>query len=181
MTQHYHLWAFGKDRPGIVASLTKILFKLRCNLEDSSMMRLGSEFGIFLIFTTTSKQSDASIEKKLAPVQKKLKLDFGVKSISAKEAKFLPLQANPVQISVHGFDRPGIVHHVTQTLAKYRCNITDLSTHRTTAKPKPGYIMIIEGEIPRQASLTSLRTALKRLSKTLKATINLLPLFTKTI
>ncbi len=47
--KHYaFLWAIGPDRFGIVSALTRLLYKHHCNLEDSSMMRLGSEFGVFV-------------------------------------------------------------------------------------------------------------------------------------
>jgi predicted amino acid-binding ACT domain protein len=52
MKNHYLLWATGQDHPGFVAEVTKLLFELHCNLEDSSMMRLGAEFAMFVIFTS---------------------------------------------------------------------------------------------------------------------------------
>ncbi|MDH3961719.1 MAG: amino acid-binding protein, partial [Desulfuromonadales bacterium] len=32
--------AFGKDRPGIVADVTSVLYETGCNLEDSTMSML---------------------------------------------------------------------------------------------------------------------------------------------
>ncbi|MEJ7554142.1 MAG: ACT domain-containing protein, partial [Aquificaceae bacterium] len=40
---------FGKDKPGIVASISKALYQMGLNLEDSSMTRLNGEFTIMLI------------------------------------------------------------------------------------------------------------------------------------
>ena len=39
----------GKDRPGIVASVAKVLFETGCNIEDSSMMMLASEVSMILM------------------------------------------------------------------------------------------------------------------------------------
>jgi len=48
----YILTAFGKDKPGIVASITEILYKMGANIEDSSMSRLSGQFVIMLLFTS---------------------------------------------------------------------------------------------------------------------------------
>ena len=40
MTHRWIVTALGKDRPGIVAGVTKVLYQLGCNLEDSAMTRL---------------------------------------------------------------------------------------------------------------------------------------------
>ena len=53
MKQRYIMTAFGKDRPGIVADVTKILFDNGCNLEENSMSMLADEFTLNLLFSTT--------------------------------------------------------------------------------------------------------------------------------
>jgi predicted amino acid-binding ACT domain protein len=40
--------AFCKDRPGIVADITEIIFQAGCNLEDSTMTSMLDEFAIIL-------------------------------------------------------------------------------------------------------------------------------------
>ena len=156
MNYHYVLWAFGKDRPGIVASVTEILFKNNCNLEDSSMMRLGSEFAILLIFTSKYKISQERRGKLFSPIEKRLALTLGIKPISSFLAKFQPFKGKPYIVSVYGYDRPGIVFQVTSLLSKLRFNITDLATHRTTWGDKPGYILFIEGELPGKIKIKEL-------------------------
>ena len=47
-------------------------------------------------------------------------------------------------LTVYGADHPGIVHSVSQALAKMGVNITDLETRLTGAAKKPVYAMIIE-------------------------------------
>jgi glycine cleavage system transcriptional repressor len=48
--KHYLLLAAGPDRLGIVASVTRVLYRHGCNLADSSMTRLGNEFAMLVIF-----------------------------------------------------------------------------------------------------------------------------------
>src|SRR5215813_1215224 len=51
MKQWFALSAIGRDRPGIVADLAELIFESDCNLEDSSMTILGSEFAVLLLLT----------------------------------------------------------------------------------------------------------------------------------
>ena len=51
MEQKFILSAFCKDRPGIVADVTEMLYENGCNLEDSTMTNMLDEFAIILLFT----------------------------------------------------------------------------------------------------------------------------------
>jgi len=60
MPKHVSISAMGKDRPGIVANFSKVLFQVGCNLEETSMLLLRGEFAMILIVAlpeTTSMQS----------------------------------------------------------------------------------------------------------------------------
>jgi glycine cleavage system regulatory protein len=166
------LWGIGPDHSGIVAAIAEILLGHRCNLEDSSMLRIGSEFGIFLIFSG-NRTPDAKI---LASVEKKYKLSMGIKPIDRREALFKPVRHGAWIVKVYGPDRPGIVYHVTSALAQCRFNITDLMTHRTTGGGQAGYILMIEGEMAANSLLPALRRKLMSLQKKLKSTISLDPI-----
>jgi glycine cleavage system transcriptional repressor len=175
MAQHYLLWASGADRPGIVASLTDVLYALGANLEDSSMMRLGSEFAIFLIFSGKRPVPAARLDASLKRLRLRSKLSIGVKPLSAREAVFRPARGRTYIVSVHGHDRPGIVRGVTKALARRKFNITDLSTHRTTRGVSAGYILFIEGELSSPGALAPLKRDLARLASSLKTRIGIRP------
>jgi glycine cleavage system transcriptional repressor len=175
MAQHYLLWSSGEDRPGIVAALTKVLLSLGANLEDSSMMRLGSEFAIFLIFSSKSRILPGRLDSMLGSLRNKRGLAIGVKEISSRQASFRPAARRSFIVSVHGQDRPGIVHRVTDALSRRKFNITDLSTHRTTGGRSPGYILFIEGDLPSSVALPVLRRDLQRLQARLKTKIDIRP------
>ena len=51
MGHRFIMTAFGKDRPGIVADVTEMLYENGCNLEDTSMTLLAGEFTLILLFT----------------------------------------------------------------------------------------------------------------------------------
>ena len=46
---HFAVTIISKDRPGIVADVTEVLYRLGCNIEDSSCTMLGGDFAIILI------------------------------------------------------------------------------------------------------------------------------------
>ena len=46
---HFAVTIISKDRPGIVADTTEVLYRLGCNIEDSSCTMLGGDFAIILI------------------------------------------------------------------------------------------------------------------------------------
>ncbi|MBK8870821.1 MAG: hypothetical protein IPN19_07170 [Elusimicrobia bacterium] len=145
--KRYLLTAAGRDRPGLVAAVSKILFDEGCNLEDSAMTRLQGEFAILLILSGPPRTG--ALEKKLRGLGKKLGLTVNLKALSSRELKASEKTGERVLISVYGADRPGIVHRVTQHLAKLKVNLSDLSTHRTESKGIPsGYILYLEGETP---------------------------------
>src|SRR5438034_10836003 len=51
MKRWFALSAIGLDRPGIVADLAELIYDCDCNLEDSSMTVLGSEFAVLLLLS----------------------------------------------------------------------------------------------------------------------------------
>src|SRR5256712_13402634 len=51
MVRWFALSAIGLDRPGIVADLAELIYECDCNLEDSSMTILGSEFAVLLLLS----------------------------------------------------------------------------------------------------------------------------------
>ncbi len=167
MPNYYLLWASGEDRPGIVAMVTEILFKNKCNLEDSSMMRLGSEFGILLIFTSRGEPNKKYFETMIKRVSN-YGLNVGLKKISKKQAQFKPIKYFPFIITIHGFDQPGLVYKISSILAQSHFNITDLTTHRTTQGSRVGYIIFIEGELSGKSTFLKLKKNLKALEKKLK-------------
>ncbi len=142
----------------MVAKVTGALMEQGCNLEDSSMMRLGSEFGMFVIFTSTARLSVEKIKK-----HTKLKgLFLEIKPISPQDASFIKPNKEPWIVRVHGADKPGLVHRVTQCLADHKFNITDLSTHRTAGRVA-GYVLFLEGD-PVAGSVQKLGAALQVLA-----------------
>lgn len=173
----YLLWVTGADRPGFVAAVTKKLFQLGCNLEDSSMMRLGTEFAMFLILSTEK----SLVESDFSALKKSVGLRIGLKKISHFQANYKSASRSLFIVRVYGPDHPGIVYRVTDCLAKHGFDISDLSTHQTTAGKKAGYILLIEGELRASGAASRLRRSLKGLGRLTKTKISFDPLPTASL
>ncbi|MEN3034458.1 MAG: ACT domain-containing protein [Aquificaceae bacterium] len=154
---------FGEDRPGIVAKVTKELYKLGLNLEDSSMTRLGNQFGILLMLSGNSSRD--IIERALEEPVKELGLSFLCREIS-KEIKNAEYQKS-YRIILHGEDKTGIVYKVSELIASLGLNISDLRTMRRSE------IYLMTMEVQGDIDQTELREKLKALSGELELSFEL--------
>lgn len=140
MTSWYMLTLVGQDQTGIVARITRELYKFGCQLGETSMMRLGGNFTMMLM---------VSCEGQLAPLQNeltKLANDMQLRlHIDPIQGRLHDHVVPNLQISVHGADRPGIVARVTELLQQHQFNILDLESDVGGTEQKPIYVMHIEG------------------------------------
>ena len=173
MKNYFLLTAFGKDRPGIVAGVLRVLVDLKGNIEDASMTRLGGEFTMMLVTSLPSGMTVAKLDKALRPLQKKLGLEVTPKNIPAAAARQTKSDAPKFLISVYGADRSGIVHAITDALAKRKVSVTDLQTKVIGSSTKPVYVMLLEVDVPASVDLDDLRSELDRLHQDLKVEISL--------
>ncbi|MFN7065496.1 MAG: glycine cleavage system protein R [Aquificaceae bacterium] len=130
---------FGKDRPGIVAGVSRVLYQLGLNIEDSSMTRLKGEFTIMLIVGSERYISSEEILESLSPVGEEFELFMVCKEL---EDVFYPKAEALYRIVVFGSDRPGIVYSVASKLAELGLNISDLRTEKKGSL----YVMLMEVE-----------------------------------
>jgi glycine cleavage system transcriptional repressor len=115
--------ALGPDRPGVVAALTRVLLARSGNLEDASMHQLSGQFAMTLVVDVPG--SADAVRAELEPVGRDHELLISVREVAAQEQQSA---AQSYVVSVHGADRPGIVHRVAEAIAEAGGNITDLST-----------------------------------------------------
>ena len=169
--------ALGRDRPGIVAGVTKVLYQLGCNLEDSAMTRLEGEFAVMLIFSGPKSLTEAWLRRAFEPLATRVRLAVHIKPLSLAETSAPSRSTRPYAISVYGADRPGIVYRVSESLAKLGVNIVDVHTHRSGSTGRRSaaslYLMVIQAEVPPSLSLRRLDKSLEALRKTLGVEVTL--------
>jgi glycine cleavage system transcriptional repressor len=178
MKRWYALSAIGKDRPGIVADLAELIFEHGCNLEDSSMTVLGSEFAVLLLFTG----ADADLEQRLSAACKRLEWERRLTVF------FRPLDGAPLpyghgerrgrfDLTATGIDKAGIVARVCRVLADRDITIHEM---KTLSRPEaesgtPLYTMRVEMGVPEPLDRAELRAALDRVAEELRIEIALRP------
>ncbi len=152
---HVAVTALGLDQPGIVAAVTGVLVDHGGNLEDSAMTILGGHFAIMLVVEVPDDEDVAALEAALAcevaprgltvavrpvaePVSQPAEADAGEAGAGGAGA-----EGRSWSVSVHGADRPGIVHRVTRLLADHGANIVDLSTRRLGEGSRAAYVLLL--------------------------------------
>ncbi|MCX5781565.1 MAG: amino acid-binding protein [Elusimicrobia bacterium] len=105
MNKHIAISVLGKDRPGIVSAISKVLFETGCNIEDSSMTIIESEFAMILVIALGKRTSLAELKNKLFSVCKSMSLTVSVRELSSKEALKEKQSKNMHIISVYGSDK----------------------------------------------------------------------------
>ncbi len=171
------LTVFGKDRPGIIAEVTGVLFESKCNLEDVSMTILEGEFAMMLILSFVSK-THHEIETRLNRLRSKWNLVFFWKEIDTQlhRGEKHTQGSTTYLINAIGRDRTGIVYQISKLLADFRLNITDLNSKILGRGSKALYAMMLEADMPPRFNLSPFRRALDRLSRKLKVEIQIKPL-----
>jgi glycine cleavage system transcriptional repressor len=172
MEKRYIMTAFGKDRVGIVADLTGLLFESGCNLEDSTMTRLSDEFTVVLLFSGPG----GDFENTLSQACRRLEIEKGINAFFRPVEKEEPGPKAPFEkrtLRVEGFDQAGIVFKVSRFLADNNVNIANLDSERGYS-PESGtaiYKMEIEIEVPTGVSMNDLDEGIREIGDALNVDI----------
>ena len=137
---------FGKDRPGIIASLTKILVEHGANIEDASSTLLQDHFAMILVIAVENVdgdelkriiESDPNLSDMSVSLSKELRDDdqSGEEHTVAKYIFHLAVS-----------DTPGIVARVTEVLSRHDSNIVDCATRKNNSTGV--FSMILDVDVP---------------------------------
>jgi glycine cleavage system transcriptional repressor len=170
-TLHYAVSVVGKDRTGIVAGIAEVLFRLGCNIADSSCTMLAGEFAMILIVSHPRPFSKSRLHDELKPACEGLGMSLAVRTLHADEAVRQETCDEICMISVYGADQPGIVYRVTRELAALGVNIMDLNTKLIGTPEEPVYVMMLEAAIPEGQTPEGLEALLGALKKELSVEI----------
>lgn len=114
----------GKDRPGIISSISKVIAEHSCNIEDSRMTVLGGEFAAVLLIEGKWNML-AKVESSLPDLEQQLGLTIVIKRTSERENT---RSLVPYAVDVFSLDRPGIVNSLSKFFAERDINIEDMVT-----------------------------------------------------
>lgn len=121
MNTLYVISAVGKDQPGLVHSVSKILADLSINIVDIEARAVRGHFSMFLVVDlSTSKSSYAEMMQAVAAIRTKFELGLNVEPYAAGRRK---AHKQLMLLTVMGLDRPGIVAAVSGMCATNNVNI----------------------------------------------------------
>ncbi|MFA6599407.1 MAG: ACT domain-containing protein [Candidatus Omnitrophota bacterium] len=179
MTSQNHYWLIltGKDRPGIIADITGLLFRHRCNLEDISMTLLEGQFAMMLVADTGSAAGHKFLLRELERFAKSsaLVLHFEKLPHALKRGSAGRPNERRYIITALGRDRTGIVYRIAWVLARAGLNITDLNSKILGYGRKALYTMILEVDVPKSYAVKRLERTLAKLRKSLGIEIQIKP------
>ncbi|MBT1071837.1 glycine cleavage system protein R [Pelotalea chapellei] len=168
---HYAVSVVGKDQPGIVAGIAEVLFRLGCNIADSSCTMLAGEFAMILIVSHMKPFSKSRLFEELHPACEQMGMSLAVRTLHADEVTRQESVGEICLVSVYGADQPGIVFHVTRELAQRGINITDLSTKLIGTETEPVYVMMLEAAVGQGMTPEDVENLLENLKKELNVEI----------
>ncbi|NPA54551.1 MAG: amino acid-binding protein [Aquificae bacterium] len=167
--KYFIITAYGKDQPGIVAGITKVLYENGFNIEDSAMTRLNNEFTVMLVVTTEKNISEEELKKEFNLLEKERGLNISVKEITEEVLKEKKEVGEVYNIVVYGADKPGIVYSVAKLLADKNINIADLRTEKSNDL----YILISQVEFPPGLKEEEIKAELEKIKDEMNIDVSL--------
>lgn len=121
---HLVIGALGKDHPGIINQISEVVLNCQCNIEDTRMAVLGSEFSL-LMLVSGPWNAIAKLEDQTPAMQQRLDLNIQTRRTEPREpvGKLLPYA-----VEVVAMDHPGIVNQLAGFFAERGINIEELAT-----------------------------------------------------
>jgi glycine cleavage system transcriptional repressor len=176
MKRYYALSAIGKDRPGIVADVSGLIYECGGNLEDSSMTLLGSQFALLILLSGSGEEFQYRLSTGCKRLEWEKRLSIFLTPVEKAEGLAKAREVTEVyELSTTGLDRMGIVYHVSRLLADQGINIADMHT-KTTPSPESGtpiFTTKILLQVPVGVSPGDLLEKLNRLGEKLAIDISL--------
>ena len=147
--------ALGTDRPGVVAALSETIVDSGCNINDSRMAVLGSEFAMVMLLSG-HWNAIAKIEQALPKLETKLELRIQSKRTEPRTSTDHLI---PYAVEIVSQDQPGIVCDIADFFFKRHINIEDIYSS-TYPAPHTGarmFTLHMTVGIPTDTAIATLR------------------------
>ena len=164
----------GRDRPGIVANVSGVLYQNRCSIEELSQTAIRGQFAMILIAAVGEGVSIRNLKNDFAELAKDLNLDINLRQIKSED--MIPFQAGetePFIIIVRGEDRPGLVYGIAEVLAERGINITNLAARVALVSQKPEYMQVFEVDIPKEVDYGLIQEKLRQRGQEMGVSVDL--------
>ena len=163
----------GQDRPGIVAAVSKILFEQDCNIENVSQTTLQFVFAGIFIISMPADLSAESLHQNLAAALAPLGLEVHITLFESSTKPVSPPQSEAYIVTTKGPDRKGLVAGISEVIARFEGNITNLQAVFKGGDEPGDNIMIYEVDVPPQTDQQALYQELKKRAQDLALDIDI--------
>lgn len=158
--QKFVLSVIGKDKPGILANISTILFEHGCNIEDVSQTILQTEFASIFIVLNPESRPLGEIGQALNQSLDSMELSAHLRPMTAATTGKVG-SAQPFVITTKGADKPGTISAVTTAIASLSCNVTNFRAIITQESGADEMIMIFEVDMPQAVDHRRLRQVMQ--------------------
>jgi len=142
---------FGRNRPGIVANVSRVLYQTGCNIEELSQTAIKGQFAMILIASASRPEVFFGLKEEVRVLGSELDLEINLRHIQEEDmAPFDFGETEPFILTVRGEDRPGLVYGITEVLAERGINITNLDAKTARVGKRLEYIQLFEVDIPKK-------------------------------
>lgn len=159
----------GKDRTGLVELLSRLIAENDGNWLESRMCRLGGEFAGILRF-----QVPVAKVRDLMLALQALQSEHLSLTIKPDDSAAVIAPTRGASLSLIGHDRPGIIHHISASLANHNINVEELESECFSA-PMSGEMMfsaVARLQIPESCAIANLRRELEGIGSELMVDIS---------
>ena len=164
----------GRDRPGIIANVSGVLYQNRCSIEELSQTAIRGQFAMILIASVGEGVSVRNLRKDFSELAKDLDLDINLRQLKSED--LVPFQAGetePFIIIVRGEDRPGLVYGIAEVLAEREINITNLAARVALVSQKSEYMQVFEVDIPKEVDYGLIQEKLRQRGQEMGVSVDL--------
>jgi len=164
----------GRDRPGIVANVSGVLYRHRSSIEELSQTVIRGQFAMILIASVGEGASAQALKSELRDLSRDLDLDIDLRRLKPED--LIPYEAGrtePFIITARGKDRPGLVYGITELLAERGINITNLGAQVARLGQEPEYIQVFEVDIPKGLDYGLLQEKLRQRGQEMGVSVDL--------
>lgn len=154
------LSVIGKDKPGILAKISGILFTHGCNIEDVSQTILQTEFASIFIVHNPGEHPLDEIGRSLNEALDGMELSAHLRPMAQAALVQVP-STQPFVITTRGVDKPGTIAAVTGAIASLSCNVVNFRAIITQDEGVDEMIMIFEVDMPEGVEHRNLRRVMQ--------------------
>ena len=158
------------DQPGLVEALSEVIADHGGNWTESSMMSLAGKFAGILLVQVPEDRADGFIAALDALGSRGMQI-----VVQRTDGVSGPDTAREHSIDLVGQDHPGIVHEITEVLARHAVNVQELETTVQSASMSGESLFMAHARIfiPPQTDMDKLQDELEDLANELMVDIEL--------